>query len=336
MGRTLHYTLRKETNLTEKEVQKIQKISERYNSGSYENIWSCENFYLDPAFFIPNVQNPVLRQESERQGVSLDEVVYQRFDHLLNEGYNQLQAKEKMIKEKFAVTFNRKRDIKKECAGFTKVQGNEMNAFLVLEALIDISKEVKKAEIHLEDEGKFLLCPIYIKNGKCFPDLDYFQEKKKFFSSKIVMSNGRYTNQMPEAKELSKDMQKEMGISFEENDAKMWINYMNDLLRDLKITEQRIKEKMNFSLPMFCFYNINNKKEDFNCWFNPFLFTRKVDMEQYKDYKMSPGTLMDGFDGEGFGLSDNDSEKSSYQMIAQIQKMVSGSGTEMHVLGEEE
>ena len=54
-------------------------------------------------------------------------------------------------------------------------------------------------------------------------------------------------------------------------------------------------------------------------------------MEQFKDYKMSAATMMDGFKGEGFGLSES-AEGESYKQIAFIQKML-GDSKNLKILG---
>lgn len=331
MGRTLHFEIKKDKNFTKKEIEAIQEVSEYYNSGPFENIWSCENFYADPLRIMPN---PQLKLNNAIPDVF--QLVEDWFNYLIQtEGYSPIKAKKRLINEGLAIEWNE--NFEKECNGFVKTQGNELNSLLVLQALIDISKRVEKAEIYLRDEGEFLLCPLYIQKGKCFPDLEDMKERVNEFASKIALTNSYYISKIPWAQGLSEDMQKDFGIEYGDGGNEDFLmKLINDVLRNVREVEKRIKNNMNFSLPMFCIFNLKNKKESsIQNWFDPYLFTREVDINRFLDYKMSPATLMDGFNGEGFGLTDNDAEQSSYQMIAQIQNLLGGKDVNMNILGEE-
>ena len=48
MGRTLHYKILNPNDLTDKEKKAIHSITQKSNTGKFENTWTCESFWLDP------------------------------------------------------------------------------------------------------------------------------------------------------------------------------------------------------------------------------------------------------------------------------------------------
>ena len=55
MGRTLHFEIKKEngSNFNDKEIDAMQAVSIRYNSGKLKDAWSCENFWVTPLDYLP-------------------------------------------------------------------------------------------------------------------------------------------------------------------------------------------------------------------------------------------------------------------------------------------
>lgn len=49
MGRTIHFTAVFPERIMETDINILKQVSEKYNSGVYKDIWTCENFY-----FVPN------------------------------------------------------------------------------------------------------------------------------------------------------------------------------------------------------------------------------------------------------------------------------------------
>lgn len=113
MGRTIHFTLKSTKPFTKKEIQTLIQISEKYNSGDYENVWTCENFYISPFF---------------------------------NKSKTSIYS-------------------------FCKVQGNEFNSYLVIQALKEISLLLPHIKIYVNDEGEYLkISNIIIQNGYAYID----------------------------------------------------------------------------------------------------------------------------------------------------------------------
>ena len=61
--------------------------------------------------------------------------------------------------------------------------------------------------------------------------------------------------------------------------------------------------------------------------------------DDFTNYAMSPATMMSGFSGEYYSLTDEDPEAQSYRSIGQIQKLLSpllesNTGAQLHILGE--
>ncbi|MCX6292217.1 MAG: hypothetical protein NT126_10700 [Bacteroidetes bacterium] len=107
--------------------------------------------------------------------------------------------------------------------------------------------------------------------------------------------------------------------------------YINDKLRNLKEVESALVKQGLIGNNLYAF---NLEHRESKSWFCPYAFTRPVEIEKYINYKMSPGTIMDGFSGEWFGLSTEDAETKSYESIAKLQKMFDDPNRKMKVLGE--
>jgi hypothetical protein len=142
------------------------------------------------------------------------------------------------------------------------------------------------------------------------------------------MGNDNHVSKMKFADKLSGRMRDDMHIknTYGTDDL---IGYIDNELRNLSIIESRVSGLMDGT--MVCLWNIGHME------FDPWLFTRKVDIDKFVNYKMTPGTLMDGFKGEGFGLTDEDSEAASYKHIGTIMNMLKKAGfskKQVRILGE--
>jgi hypothetical protein len=315
MGRTLHFTLKLQNKITDKQAQIMQDISDKYNSGAMEKAWTCENFYFTPYAYYPAWKNYGGTVDSWEEV----DVFYKR---LQKEGLNHIAIIKQLVKDKVVNLHN---EISNEVSGFCKTQGNELNSLMVYTALLEISRAIPKANIHLYDEGEFLYCDVDIKNGLVKPDLDSIKKDIKHWSTNIAFSSN--TKVMQGIKkdiynDISDEDKRELGISDYGSE------YLRDNLNKFKTVMHILRENWTEDYQVNS-YNLRSYKG-----FDPDLFHRRVDIEKFKDYKMSPATIMDGFRGEGFGLTDDSAEGESYKMIGMIQSMFEGkSGGKLEILG---
>ncbi|MEW6202561.1 MAG: hypothetical protein AB1546_11325 [bacterium] len=174
MGRTLHYKVLNTEEISEEEKEVMYEVSMKYNSGDYEDVWTCESFYLDPWAFHPNW---------EKVGdLGGKEFINRRYRELERSALFRGEILNKMHNEGL-ILFTKDTIYNGKVAGFTKVGGNEYNAFLVYEALIEISKNTK-SEISLCDEGAFLYAPVLIRGGKAKIDVESVHRAWAFWEEK--------------------------------------------------------------------------------------------------------------------------------------------------------
>ena len=338
MGRTLHYKIRKESSsFTKDELNKIYEVCKFYNSeelleeinstfkSKLKELWSCENFWIGLGDFYPDWKNPLFKRGAD---FAWDYIEKRKVELLKTMGfYNTLAQLEK---EGLIVDGIKKTN---ELRGFTKTQGNEFNSLLVFKALVEISKKLPKVEIELSDEGEFLLCDLKIKNGKALPMIKELVEDMQGYALKMLFSKGFEGNILDKIapKEFTHEFRMDIGLDNSYGDM---TNYINEKLRNLKEIE-KVLEKAGLTGNKLYFYNIENSPLS---WLKPELFTRSVNVEKFLGYKMSEGTLMDGFNGEGFGLTDKDSEAESYKRLAQVMSILGGIGADkkdIKILGQE-
>lgn len=319
MGRTLHYEIKKESNFTKKELLKIYGICQFYNSDtllkdindtfktSLTELWSCENFWIGLGSYYPNWQHPLFTKERGSEfawnfiGAKKEELM-KTLDY-----YDTLA---KLEKEGWIIEAIPKGNT---LNGFTKTQGNEFNSMLVLQALTDISNALPNVEIRLSDEGEFLLCPLKIKKGKALPLIDDLIENLQSYALRMLFSKGFKGNILNKITptDFTDAFKGDIGI---ENGYGDMTVYVNNTLRNLKEIETVLISE-GFRGNNLYFYNITNCPLK---WITPKKLTRPVDVEKFLNYKMGTGTLMDGFLGEGFDLTDKDSEAESYKSIARM------------------
>lgn len=216
--------------------------------------------------------------------------------------------------------------------GFTKTQGNELNSLMVLLALVELSQQVPEIEIHLSDEGEFLLCDLKIRNGKALPILKSLTDDIQRYCHLMLFSENYEGNILGKFNykptDFTHEFQMDCSIGNTYGDMS---RYINEKLRNLKEVEDALLKQGLTGMDLYLF---NLQQRDSKDWFYPFAFTRPVEVEKYIDCKMSPKTLMDGFSGEGFGLTTEDAELKSYKSIAKLQKLFGNSKLKLKVLGE--
>lgn len=174
MGRSLHFEILNTEEISDEEKRVIYSISLKYNSGKYENVWTCESFMLDPWAFHPNWKKV--------GDVGGWEPINERYAELEDAGLYRREIIEKMVDEEL-VLYKRDTIYKDKIAGFCKVGGNEYNSFLIYQALIEISRKTK-AEIALQDDGEFLLADVIIKNGLVKIDIDRVKRRWQYWEKK--------------------------------------------------------------------------------------------------------------------------------------------------------
>lgn len=203
---------------------------------------------------------------------------------------------------------------------FVKVQGNELNSLLVFEACLEISKQVTDCTLKLYDEGEFLLCPLKMKMGKVLPVLNDMLDDIKRFSCRMLFSSDYQMNILdkliPGINEFCHEFQMDIGLANRYGDQ---TSLINDKLRNLKAIEKIVLKEMKAKQAPY-FSNIASL--DYRLWFRPYAFTRQVDVEKFRDYEGGLKNLLDGFDGEGFGLTDTDAEQKGYEALAALQKLL--------------
>lgn len=230
MGRTIHFTIQFPKAFTKKEVQILKDVSEKYNSGEFEHVWTCENFYIEPIQYAPNYAN-----------------------------------------------FNKS---KTSIKSFCKVQGNEFNSYLVLQALKEISLLIPTAKIKITDEGKYLITSnIILQNGLAY--LDIKEDKKDYEYWKSIKLQDRIDN---------------------------YINTRDELILEFHSS----RKYPDFDEMGFITGRYGIQLED---------ICREIDIDDFLDYQCSEATLIGGFEGE-YWNKDIDAEKSSYEMLAQIMKII--------------
>jgi hypothetical protein len=148
MGRTLHYHVLNEDQLSGEHLEAMLAVSTEYNTGKFAKAWTCESFSLNPLASYPDWQAGYDWKSYE-----------QRYSELKADGLSPLAIYRQLVTEGVAKCHSA------ELRGFTKVGGNEFNALLVYSALLKIT-ELTPAQIALSDEGEFLLADLVLKAGK--------------------------------------------------------------------------------------------------------------------------------------------------------------------------
>jgi len=348
MGRTLHYTIKRDKgNFTRKELESMYQVSTFYNSKGLlkeinttyktklKNLWTCENFWLGVGNYYPNWENNAVKLVTKTNGGGSEAgwaLINQLMEKAEKETGSFIDAVFEMEKKGYILAHDKGDN---EFHGFTKTQGNEFNSLLVFKALIEISKKVPSALITLSDEGEFLLCPLKIKNGKVLPIIQDMIEDIQSYSMRMLLSKefkGNILKKLKHTDFKNEFFKNDIGVGNGYGDM---IEYIDARLRNLKEIEAVLLKETIQDNEMYIF-NIGNRKPE--KWFKAESFVRPVNVERFLDYKMSPASLMDGFSGEGFDLTDKDSEAESYKMIAKMFSILGKAGFKngnIQVLGTE-
>ncbi|OGJ85799.1 MAG: hypothetical protein A2268_00910 [Candidatus Raymondbacteria bacterium RifOxyA12_full_50_37] len=201
MGRTLHYTLLRNDAfpITEKDWDRIIAATEAFNT---KFTWTCERVGFHNVDYYPRWPS---RFKNSRLPVDGDawEYINARYKRLEKRNLNHLQIVRRMLSEKFIAIHGDNPDKidLQQANGFTKVAGNEWNAFLTVAWIVTVSTMLPNHEIELNDEGHFLKCPLVIKNGKARPNCMRMVEYIHWLKLKIREGIVAYQKYLPEAEE---------------------------------------------------------------------------------------------------------------------------------------
>ena len=272
MGRTLHFEVLNSKGITDEEKGIMLGISNKYNEGQFEGVWTCESFYLNPWDYYPNWKTfEVIKTVMDVEPWEMIDQTYHKYREsgmTIRESYERLEKKDKLILFHSAPDDN--------ICGFCKTGSNEYNSLLVYLALLEISVETS-AEISLSDEGEFLLGDVIIKNGKVK------------FDVKSIKRDWEYWEEQ---------------------------NFIEEDLHGCG-TKMRNQKAMLKLYPG---------------WIEPHLAVRPVDPEDFKEHpEYGAAQIMGGFEGEYWGLNQNDPEKESYNMVALIAGALVGTDLKLQV-----
>jgi hypothetical protein len=359
MGRTINYTFRKEggKKFTDSEIETFIQVRNKYTSGKFAGVWSCESFYPEPINYFPNWNGvkaydiKLIQRQELNNGDGYDYMTYieKKVEELMQGmevkvGYKDIHSPKKKLSRVEAYKLLAKNgwitidneDLKEIC-GFVKVQGNEFNAALTFMAIKELTMQMPNIEARMSDEGEFLLCPIRLKQGKAIPLLNEMKEDMQHYALKMLFSKGFTGNILDklENKDFCHEFTMDLNI---DNGYGDMTKYINEKLRNIKEVERRIypltpKDSFGGKCNLYL-YNLEQLKT--KEWYDADLFTRitQVNPKDFLTYKMTPATIMDS--GEAYyGLSDVDAEMESYKAIAQMQKVLGklGMNSNLQVLG---
>jgi len=312
MGRTLHYSITKEHGVFKRAEKKAMiDIADKCNSGKLKDIWSCENYYFTPFHHYPN-------WNGKFKTVNPDEAwkqISKRWDELARTGKEDIDIYLELHSSGYIIFFHNPDGYTYK--GFTKVQGNELNALLVYVALIELSSVIPDAVIELSDEGRFLYCDVKISRGLSKPILSSIHDSLRYYYELLATADKKITSKI-DSRNLPEGILKDLnlaGISYDNKDVIKWIN---DKIRDMDEVYKRIKHLIEANY--HCIHNIENQ------WFEPMLLCRPVNPEDFKDVNCDASTLMGGYYGDHWKLTDKDAEMESYKSIAKMQKILGLTG----------
>jgi hypothetical protein len=160
MGRKLYYRVEDapSNTISDEEWDRTLRLQKWYNS---EFIWSCGRLAFKMFSVFPNWEYLSIDSEAYWDTVRKRTKELRRTLSSENEVTRTLES-EKLIVVKKGGYFDGS-----IASGFTKVAGNEFNAFLVCEFILKASMIAPKAEFILRDEGKFVKCrEVRLREGK--------------------------------------------------------------------------------------------------------------------------------------------------------------------------
>ena len=159
MARRIEYRVQDRTwnSISDQEWAQIKRLEHWYNS---EFEWRTGRLAFKMFAIFPNWEKFV------DSGDSTWEEIHGRYRQLRSMGHSENAALVDLEREGLVVL--KKGGYKENCiaSGFTRVAGNEFNAYLVCEFLLKCSFIANHAEFEASDEGDFIKCKhITLRNG---------------------------------------------------------------------------------------------------------------------------------------------------------------------------
>lgn len=159
MARRIHYRIedRSDNSVTDEEWEEIKRLEWWYNS---EFVWTAGRLAFKMYAIFPDRYGYAGSDENDWKKIR------DRFRFLRIRGLSENEAIRQLQKEGFILV--KKGGYQENCiaSGYTRVAGNEFNAYLVCEYLLKCSIIARNAAIHVLDDGEFIKCgSVIFRNG---------------------------------------------------------------------------------------------------------------------------------------------------------------------------
>ncbi len=201
MARRIHYWIEKrpDNRVTDEQWEEIKRLEHWYNS---EFVWTAGRIAFKMFAVFPNSDNFADSQDS---GL---EFIRTRYNQLRGLGFSEKDVFKQLEKE--GLILLKEGGYRDHClaSGFTRVGGNELNAYLVCEFLLKCSTVATEASICVVDEGRFIKCKrlmfqrgfvrIPVGNPELLPQIRKWVQGRRIFS---VVDPGKYDN-VPQLKNV--------------------------------------------------------------------------------------------------------------------------------------
>lgn len=189
MARTIYYKIVDTVNSTisDGEWEEIARLQHWYNS---EFIWTAGRLALKMYAVFPNWEK--YRGDTKK----LAQEISSRRRELKKRGMTENAIVEQLVDDGFVIA--KRGGYADDClaSGFTKVAGNEFNAYLVCEFLLKASTIARNAEFSLFDEGNFIKTHrVRIRNASVYipseHDMQGYVQDQRVFS---IVNPQKYDN----------------------------------------------------------------------------------------------------------------------------------------------
>ncbi len=159
MARRIHYRIeeRSDNRVSDQEWEQMKRLEHWYNA---EFVWTAGRLAFKMYSIFSNWER------FSDSGESGWEEIQDRYRDLRSLGLSENEVFVQLEKEGLVVL--KRGGYKDDClaSGFTRVGGNEFNAYLVCEFLLKCSMIARDADIHVLDEGNFVKCKsVVFRNG---------------------------------------------------------------------------------------------------------------------------------------------------------------------------
>lgn len=148
MARKLYYKVTDDGHnvLTDEEWDQIARLQHWYNS---EFIWTAGKLGFRLFAVFPNTG-------SSKENDVLIRQIHERQKELRHSGFSEADTIRRMEAEGLIISQKGGYDTECIASGFTRIAGNEYNAYLVCEFLLKASRIARRAKIDVRDEGEFI------------------------------------------------------------------------------------------------------------------------------------------------------------------------------------